>query len=118
MKIQQPGFLLWVENYEQCVAFYSETLELPIRFQKGDYLTNFRFGDGYIILEKGTPAPEEVRKRDTPPFIIRLNVADVDIAAAGLREKGVEIKRESYDWGEIGNFRDPDGNLIQLCKFK
>ncbi len=118
MKIQQPGFLVWVENYDACVAFYSEKLDLPIRMQKGDYLTNFRFGDGYIILEKGTPAPEEVRKRDAPPFIIRFNVADVDIAAKGLMEKGVEVKRESFDWGEIGNLRDPDGNLIQLCKFK
>jgi lactoylglutathione lyase len=118
MKIQQPGFLLWVENYEKCVAFYSEVLGLPIRMQKGDYLTNFRFGDGYIILEKGTPPPEEVRKKEMTPFIIRLNVADVDVAAEGLRAKGVEIKRESYDWGEIGSFRDPDGNLIQLCKFK
>jgi lactoylglutathione lyase len=114
MKIQQPGFFIYVENYEKCVAFYSEILELPIRMQKGDYLTNFRFGDGYIILEKGTPAP----KSETPSFVIRLNVADVDAATTGLQAKGVEIKRESYDWGEIGSFRDPDGNLIQLCKFK
>jgi lactoylglutathione lyase len=114
MKIQQPGFLLWVENYEKCVAFYSEILGLPIRMQKGDYLTNFRFGDGYIILEKGTPAP----KSETSPFVIRLNVADVGVATTELQAKGVEIKRESYDWGEIGSFRDPDGNLIQLCKFK
>jgi lactoylglutathione lyase len=114
MKIQQPGFLLWVENYEKCVAFYSEILGLPIRMQKGDYLTNFRFGDGYIILEKGAPA----QKSETTSFIIRLNVVDVDVAATELRAKGVEIKRESYDWGEIGSFRDPDGNLIQLCKFK
>jgi lactoylglutathione lyase len=117
MKIQQPGFLLWVENYEQCVAFYSETLGLPIRMQK-ENLTNLRFGDGYIILEKGTPVSEEVRKKDKPSFIIRLNVADVDIATAGLREKGVEVHRESYNWGEIGSFHDPDGNLVQLCKFK
>lgn len=118
MKIQQPGFLIWVEKYEECVAFYSEKLGLPIRFQKADYLTNFRFGDGYIILEKGIPAPAEVRQRETPPFIVRLNVADVDIATKNLLEKGVEVKRESHDWGEIGNLRDPDGNLIQLCKFK
>jgi lactoylglutathione lyase len=114
MKIQQPGFFILVENYEACVAFYSEKLGLPIRMQKGDYLTNFRFGDGYIILEKGIPTP----KSETPSFVIRLNVFDVDAAAAGLQAKGVEVKRESYDWGEIGVLRDPDGNVIQLCKFK
>ncbi len=117
MKIQQPGFLIWVENYEACVAFYSEKLDLPVRFQK-ESLTNFRFGDGYIILEKGEPAPVEVRKRPVPPFIIRLNVADVDVASENLRAKGVEVQRESHDWGETGSLRDPDGNLIQLCKFK
>jgi len=118
MKIQQLGFLIRVENYEACVAFYSEKLGLPIRMQKGDSLTNFRFGDGYIILEKGTPSPLEVRQRQEPPFIIRFNVADVDITAKNLTEKGVEIKRESHDWGEIGKLHDPDGNLIELCKFK
>jgi lactoylglutathione lyase len=114
MKIQQPGFFIWVENYEKCVAFYSEVLGLPIRMQKGDYLTNFRFGDGYIILEKGTPAPKSV----PAAFVIRLNVADVDAATASLQAKGVEIKRESFDWAELGSFKDPDGNSIQLCKFK
>lgn len=117
MKIQQPGFLLRVENYEACVAFYSEKLGLPIRMQK-DGVTNLRFGDGYILLEKGIPVPEEARKRSDPPFVIRFNVGDVEIAATGLREKGLEINRQSFDWGEIGSFRDPDGNLIELCKWK
>jgi len=117
MKIQQTGFVLNVEKYEECVTFYSDIIGLPIVKQK-DHLTNFRFGESYLLIEKGTTVPEEIRRAEMVPYVIRLNVADVDLAAERARAKGVEVNRFSADWGEIARLRDPDGNAVEYCKWK
>jgi lactoylglutathione lyase len=117
MKIQQTGFVLNVENYEQCLAFYTDIIGLPIVKQKPN-LTNFRFGESYFLIEKGVPVPEEFRRSENVPYVIRLNVADVDMAAERARAKGAEVNRFSTDWGEIARLRDPDGNAVEYCKWK
>jgi lactoylglutathione lyase len=117
MKIQQTGFVLNVDKYEECVTFYSDIIGLPIVKQK-DHLTNFRFGESYLLIEKGTTIPEELRRAENVPYVIRLNVADVDMAAERARTKGVEVNRFSADWGEIARLRDPDGNAVEYCKWK
>jgi lactoylglutathione lyase len=110
--------LLRTENYEQCVEFYSKVLELPVRYQKPE-LTNFQFGGSYLLLEKAwEPSPREIRERKNPPFLLRINVEDVEAAVRKVRAKGIEVHHASYDWGEVGNFRDPGGNLVEFCKWK
>lgn len=117
MKFIETGFLLRVENYEKCVEFYSEILELPVRY-KVEGLTNFQFGNGYLLLEKAwEPTPKEIRG-EAPPFILRINVENVMMAVEKLKSKGVGIQYLSFDWGEVGKFRDPGGNLVEFCKWK
>jgi lactoylglutathione lyase len=118
MDIKETGFLLRTENYEDCVKFYSEILELRIRYQITG-LTNFQFGDSYLLLEKAwEPSPKEIRERDNPPFILRINVEDVVAANEKVKSKGIKTRIFFNDWGDVANFRDPGGNLVEFCKWK
>jgi catechol 2,3-dioxygenase-like lactoylglutathione lyase family enzyme len=118
MKIEETGFLLRVENYEECVKFYSEVLEFRVRYQI-EGLSNFQFGNAYLLLEKAwEPSPREIRERDNPPFILRINVRDLVSANEEIKLKGIETHVFSSDWGDVANFRDPAGNLVEFCKWK
>src|SRR5579859_2820555 len=109
--IEEPGFLLNVKNYEKCVRFYSRKLGLKIRYQK-PYLTVFDFGSGYFLIEKGK------HQKSLREGVIRFNVRDVPKAIQTFRKKGIKIAFHSYPWGDVGNFKDPDGNPIEFCKWK
>ncbi len=118
MKFEKTGFLLRVENYEACVEFYSKILELPVRYQKPG-MTNFQFGGSYLLLEKAwEPSPTEIRERDNPPFILRINVVDLVAANEKVKSKGIKTHIFFSDWGDVANFRDPGGNLVEFCKWK
>lgn len=119
MKINlvETGFVLRVKNYKKCFNFYANVLELKIRFKK-PYFTNFQFGKSYLLLEKGEAMPYSVRHRENPPIILRMNVVNVNKAVKQFKAKGVKAKFFSFDWGDIGKINDPDGNLIELCKWK
>lgn len=109
--IQETGVILNVKNYKKCVRFYSEILGFPIRKQK-PYLTNFDFGGGYLIIESSP------KKQEWKNGALRINIPDVPKAANALRKRGLKILVYSADWGVIGRFFDPDGNQIELCKWK
>src|SRR5580658_10835273 len=101
MKIEETGFLLRVENYEECVKFYSEVLEFRVRYQI-EGLTNFQFGNAYLLLEKAwEPSPREIRERDNPPFILRINVEDLAAAEQKVKSKGIETRIYLNDWGDV-----------------
>jgi lactoylglutathione lyase len=117
MKADETGVLLWVKNYEACVEFYEKALELKVRFKK-PHLTNFQFGNGYLLVEKADPNAPAAQGDGNRPFILRINVPNVQQAVWQLRAKEVEVEFNSYDWGDIGHFHDPDGNRVEFCKWK
>ena len=49
------GIILFTEKFEECVAFYRETLGLPLWYEK-DRLCCLRFGAGYLMIEGGGTA--------------------------------------------------------------
>ena len=110
-RIQETGVILFVKNYKSCVRFYSEKLGLPIRKQKS-HLTNFDFGGGYLLIESSK------NKQGWKNGALRINVPDVTKAAKVLQKRGLKVLVYSADWGVIGRLFDPDGNQIELCKWK
>jgi lactoylglutathione lyase len=117
MKTDETGVLLWSKNYDACVEFYEKVLELKVHLKK-PYLTHFDFGESYLIVEKEDPQWGAIQRGGKQPFILRINVSDVQHAIWDLRAKEVEVEFNSYDWGETGQFHDPDGNILQFCKWK
>jgi lactoylglutathione lyase len=112
--IKTHGIMLFTERFEACVRFYRDTLGLPVWFEKHD-LVCLRFGDGYLMVETGGVARDRHKRTDENPIGLRFNVEDVAAAAAALTARGVAVEVRSFDWGTVGTFADPDGNL---CEFK
>ena len=110
---EQPGLILFTENYQDCVAFYREMLELEVFADKGN-LTVFAFGSGYLMVEDGGVAVPSGKSRAQTSVTLRFNVADVESTATRLRNRGVSVKVDSFEWGTIGAFVDPDGNRCEL----
>jgi lactoylglutathione lyase len=110
-RIQATGIILNVKNYQKCVQFYSDKLGLPIRKQK-PHLTNFDFGGGYLLIESSQ------KKQGWKNGALRIHVPDVPKAVQALRQRGLKVLVYEADWGVIGRLFDPDGNQIELCKWK
>lgn len=113
MKIELPGIILFTENYQACVAFYHEVIGLPLLFSKPT-LTCLNFGGAYLMIESGGASKASEKNRSENPTVVRLNVQDVESAAAELHTKGVSVTVQHFGWGVIGTFSDPDGNGCEL----
>ncbi|MEM8556214.1 MAG: VOC family protein [Bacteroidota bacterium] len=116
----RTGFILYVLNYEECVAFYRDVLGLPVLFEAPS-LTSFEFGPSYLIVEfdderdgMGTEAEVSVA-RAYHTMCLRMNVPDVKAYADRLTARGVEVDVQEHSWGTVAKFVDPAGNL---CAFK
>jgi lactoylglutathione lyase len=112
--LEQAGLVLLVEHYDACAEFYRETVALDIYADLGDLIV-FRFGAGYLAVEQGGTAQRAGKSAAESAVTVRLNVADVELEAARLRAKGVEVEVGTFEWGTIGKFLDPDGNR---CEFR
>ncbi|MCT7377039.1 VOC family protein [Chelativorans salis] len=112
-QVKTFGIILGTERFEECVHFYRDTLGLPVWFEK-ERLVCLRYGDGYLMVETGGVARNHRKPNKENPTTLRLNVEDVESAAAALRERGVEVEIKSFSWGTVGIFMDPDGNACEL----
>ena len=108
-----PGIILFTRNFEACVAFYRDTLGLPVWFEKPG-LVCLRFGTGYLMIETEGVAVPGRKSVAQNPTILRFNVADVRATARALEAAGVAVTITDHDWNTVGAFTDPDGNTCGL----
>lgn len=117
MEFTRAGIILFTEHYAACVAFYRDTLTLPVMFaldSPDSTLTCLDLGGAYLMIEPGGRSNPEGKGLAETSVKLRLNVEDLDAALATLTAKGVAIERLDFPWGSVANFRDPDGNPCQL----
>jgi lactoylglutathione lyase len=118
VKFKRTGVILCTENYDECVTFYANTLQLPILEILDDEhskLTTVEFGiDTYLMIETGGEAMPAGKTIKQNPVWLRFNVIDVDAAAKELTTRGVEVTIRREIWGTVGDFKDPDGNICSL----
>jgi len=112
MNPTRTGIILYTQNYTACVAFYRDTLELPIMFDTAD-LTCFALGETYLMVE--------IDDRENTPerplyqnFCLRMNVSNVRDFANKLAAKDIHVDYQEHAWGTVAKFTDPDGNLCAL----
>jgi lactoylglutathione lyase len=119
MKYERTGVILCTEKYEECVAFYSDVLSLPILEVLDDEhskLTVLSFGKNtYLMVETGGKAIPSGKNLNQNPVWLRFNVKNVEGASQELLEKGINVKIRREIWGTVGDFMDPDGNI---CSFR
>ncbi len=113
LEVKTHGIILGTERFEECVVFYRDALGLPVWYVK-DKLVCLRFGDGYLMIETGGVARNERKSQAENPTMLRFNVRDVAASAELLRQQGVNVDLQTYSWGTVGTFIDPDGNTCEL----
>ncbi len=118
MQYTRTGIILFTENYDECVEFYSNILDLPVMHAlDNDHskLTCFDMSSGnYLMIETGGKAIPEGKSPNQNPVWLRFNVDDVEKSAEELRQKGVEVNVRNEVWGTLADFTDPDGNICSL----
>jgi lactoylglutathione lyase len=110
------GIILLVADYQRSVTFWRDQVSLPIWYEK-PHLTCFRFGGSYLMIEPRygkSPAPPPPGEHSP---VLRLNVESIDESLKVLVAKGLKVERMEFEWGIVGDFRDPDGNKVQLCQW-
>ncbi|MGP4108567.1 VOC family protein [Virgibacillus sp. L01] len=119
MNFKEFGTILFVEQYEACINFYKNVLQLKVNFEKAD-LVSFNVSNGYLMVERGGISSHNEKGRQQNPVVLRFDVNDVDEAVSALEKHGVSFlnKRLEFDWGVIAVFLDPDGNRIELGQIK
>jgi catechol 2,3-dioxygenase-like lactoylglutathione lyase family enzyme len=110
------GVIIWTGNFPAMLRFYRDVLGLTPHSVKPAFV-NFAWGSFRLSVA----AHSEVHGTARDPLRIMVNfaVADIDAAAARLRQAGVEFIRppEPEEWGgRVATFRDPDGNTLQLLE--
>lgn len=111
-EINKTGVILYVNEYNKCVLFYKDILELEILFSnKG--LTCFDFYGSYLMIEKEDRNEYLVSKEDKKNHsCLRLNIQNVKEVSDKLKNKNIEVDYQEHDWGIVTKFKDPDGNLL------
>ena len=118
MQFTRTGLILCTENYQQCVAFYTEVLALPLMFSLNNAhskLTCFDMGNGnYLMIEPGGTAVRGRKNSKQNPVWLRFNVPDVAEAAKLVSVHDVQVSLREEAWGTVADFADPDGNICSL----
>ena len=76
-----------------------------------------RFGGGALL--ELVPAADSPAVAPSDHVHVCFSVRDIEAAARGLRECGVELERPIftvYEGSRVAFFRDPEGNLLQLAQ--
>jgi len=116
MKIKETGFILFLENYEENVAFYTDKLGFHVRERKVG-LSKLDFGGGYLMIENGGVSSSVEKTMSENPTIIRIEVEDFEETVRVLEGRGVSVDVHHLDWGTIGVIIDPEGNRIEIKRY-
>lgn len=115
MKFREFGLILFVENFEACITFYRDVLQLPVRNVKKT-LVAFELPNGYLMVEQGGVGSVQEKRREQNPTVLRFDVEALITEVDNLEARGVDFLHRSlqFNWGTIAVFNDPDGNRIEL----
>jgi len=110
-------------RFEETVAFYRDSLGIPIRADAGVYVAfdagGFELGIyGRELMAEIVPTVPPHPETTSDSLLINLQVDDLEAAIASLAEKGIAFETAAHDqptWGmRVIHLRDPEGNLIEL----
>lgn len=109
---------VFVTDWEKSVAFYSETLGMPVSFAGPEMgWAELDTGAARLALERVDPKDPESAGLSGRFVAVSLQVEDVRATYDELSSRGVEFlgPPEKQPWGGVlAHFRDPDGNVLTL----
>ncbi len=113
VKLSFDAVFYYVRDMERCIAFYRETLGLPLISR--DFVARFDI-DG--VLFELVPTPHGQATSGSGNARLCFQVQDIHEAIAQLKGRGVEptpVKAEPG--GLMSFFNDPDGNELCLWQY-
>ena len=115
--------LLFVHDMEKEVAFWGETVGLPLTARHGDAFAEFDMGGGRRLGLHSGVASVASEKDPHPPqaggYIPAFTCDDIESAAKRPEGWGVAlISRQDQPYALILTYADPEGNLFELTKSK
>ena len=110
-----------VSDQDKALDFYTNVLGLEKRVENPTpdgprFLTVGVKGDEFqLVLWPGTPG-EAQPAMGRPPASVTIATDDCRRTAEELKARGVEFVSDvrEFPWGYVAQFKDPDGNLLQL----
>ncbi|MCA9904843.1 MAG: VOC family protein [Anaerolineae bacterium] len=118
--------VLFVEDFDKCLAFYRDKLGLPVAQQEPDFAA-FTMEDQDFAIQ-GLAASAQMVNVDVSTFeaqtggvdrvMLCARVENVDAAYETLKARGVEftLPPTSQPWGiRAAYFRDPEGNIWEIA---
>jgi predicted enzyme related to lactoylglutathione lyase len=105
------------ENPERLLAFYRDTVGLPVQPDMGDHAVNA----GGTTLAFDGHSETRGNAREPSRILIDLFVEDIAAEEQRLEAAGVNFIRKQgreYWGGVISTFVDPDGNYCQIIEYR
>ena len=105
-----------VDDMEKSVAFYRDTLGLPVKYQSGDWV-ELDAGNVTIALRRFGSGPEgrpELGVGEGATIVFEVD--DIEAAKAELEGKGVKLLGGVFNYGavKLAAFEDVNGNVLQI----
>ena len=105
-----------VDDMEKSVAFYRDTLGLPVKYQSADWV-EFDAGNVTIALRRFGSGPEgrpELGVGEGATLVFE--VEDIEKATAELEAKDVKLIGGLFEYGSVrlAAFADLNGNVLQI----
>ena len=113
LQIEAANTVLYCEKWAETVAFYRETLALPVLFEN-EWFVEFALTESarFSIANAARATIDAVAGQGVT---IAMQVADVFVAREKLVEGGVEIGRiKSRFNAQVCYFYDPEGHRLEL----
>ena len=113
MAVQELRVALTVDDFDAALAFYRDTLGLPLSFASDEFAF-LRAGAVTLGLRE---AADLLDPRDDGRTELVFTVEDVDRAYSLLRERGVSFRiapRVVTGDQLAADFRDPDGHVLSI----
>lgn len=111
---------LLVDDLASARRFYEETIGLEVTLDAGVYV-EFASGPSTLSLYRRDLMEQVVPSRQAPGpgAAMIFQVDDVDAKVSELRGRGLTLENDPHDqeaWLlRVAHFRDPEGNLVELC---
>lgn len=113
MHIKSANIILYCKKWEEMVAFYQTTLQLPVTTST-EWFVEFKL-TGSSRLSVADESRTSIKSGSGKGITIGLQVADVMIIQAQLKDAGLNPTAVKEVWGAKACYVfDPEGNRIEF----
>lgn len=103
------------QDLDRALTFYRDVLGLQLRVRNDEWI-EFDIGGQRLALRQVDSMPSPAEPPNPAGAVVWLEAKPIEPALSRLKENKVKIINDlqSFSYGKMATFADPDGNLIGL----